>query len=116
MKVTKNDLIKRIAKDEGIPTRTVRKLITALFNDIAGELANDNTITIDSFGSFYINEGKGRTLTNPKDGLKKTYKSIKRIGFKPSGKIKPKNQPDTIEHVFSPLPKGYFEGQEAKMN
>lgn len=108
-KTNKTDLINKISKDESVPIRTVRKVISAFLNDIAKDLQAGHEVMLGGFGTFYVTKSKGRNITNPKTGLKKTYKANYRIGFKPSNSIKPRNEEVTEQQIiYTPLPEDYY--------
>lgn len=92
--INKVELINRVAELTGAGQRTSRKVINTFLEEVAKELQQNNIVMLDSFGKFYTTETKPRTLTTKsyEDSYKNTYSKTYRIGFRPSKKIKQKNQ------------------------
>ncbi len=81
--MTKSDLIQQISKDAGISQSQAGKLVTEVFNQIAGALQKGDEVRITGFGTFRVTETKERTGRNPRTGQPLTIPASKRVTFAP---------------------------------
>lgn len=65
---TKQDLIASVAQYTGLTQSDTRIVVEELLDDIAGALAQEGTIEIRGFGTFYTRVRKPRPARNPKTG------------------------------------------------
>jgi DNA-binding protein HU-beta len=66
--MNKQDLIAKIAKDEGATKAAVGKIVDAFIDGIAKTLKKGDTITFVGFGTFKTSIRKARTARNPRTG------------------------------------------------
>lgn len=65
MRVTQDDFYKRIAKKCDCPNYVAANYVRAVFNEIAGILLNEDSLTIEKFGRFETYRTKARVGTDP---------------------------------------------------
>ena len=88
--ITKNDVLKEIHSNLGIPIIFLKKILNSILEIIANELNTNNKMKISGFGTFKILNKKSRIGRNPKTGKEYEIKSRKTVVFYPSTKIKNK--------------------------
>lgn len=64
--MTKQDIIREIAKKEEIPLNKAKGIVENIFNMITESLENHEKVTISSFGSFGIVDQQPKRFKNPK--------------------------------------------------
>lgn len=64
-KMTKRDLVVRIAAESGLIQNEVADIVQKTLDYIADELAAGRTIELRNFGVFEVKQRKGRTGRNP---------------------------------------------------
>jgi integration host factor subunit alpha len=90
MALTKNDLIKALAKENGHPVNQTVEIIETLLEIIKSKLASGEDILISGFGKFCINEKQERRGRNPATGESMMLKPRRVVTFKCSRKLRDK--------------------------
>lgn len=84
MRVTQDDFYRRIAKKCGCPNYVAANYVRAVFNEIAGILLNEDSLTIEKFGRFETYRTKARLGTDPNTLERKHWDSNRVAKFSPS--------------------------------
>jgi len=86
--ISKNDVIKKIYSNLGIPIIFSGKILDIILNIIIEGLIRDNSVKISGFGTFKLRQKKSRIGRNPMTGKVHEIKSRKVVTFHPSTEIK----------------------------
>lgn len=67
--MTKSELIQRLAeRNPHLYLRDVEKIVTAMFDEISGALADGNRVELRGFGAFSVRHRDARLGRNPRTG------------------------------------------------
>lgn len=64
--VTKKDLAKSLAENDGMTIKKAQETVNFLFDTIANELKSGNDVDLSGFGKFEVKERAARTGINPR--------------------------------------------------
>jgi len=84
----KKDYIERIVQETGIQKKDVTAVVNQLFELMAQDLINQESITITNFGTFDVNKTKPIEVYSPIDGKLLHVEEQLRVHFKTSKYIK----------------------------
>jgi integration host factor subunit alpha len=90
MTLTKNDLIKALAKENGYPVNQTIKIVETLLEIIKFKLASGEDVLISGFGKFCVKEKHERKGRNPATGEDLKIEARRVVTFKCSGKLRDK--------------------------
>jgi integration host factor subunit alpha len=90
MTLTKNDLVKALAKENGYPVNQTIELVETLLEIIKSKLASGDDVLISGFGKFCVKEKRDRRGRNPATGEDMVLRARRVITFKCSGKLRDK--------------------------
>lgn len=79
-----SDLIRKIAAKTGGTLRETKEVLDTFIDIVKTEVDEDKTITLYSFGKFYLATRKATTGKNPKTGKLCNVQSMSCVRFKPS--------------------------------
>jgi integration host factor subunit alpha len=97
MALTKNDLIKALAKENGCPVNQTIEIIETLVEVIKSGLSSGEDVLISGFGKFCVREKRERRGRNPATGESMMMKARRVVTFKWSGRLRAKiNQQEDI--------------------
>ena len=68
MTLTKNDLVKALAKENGYPVNQTIEIVETLLEIIKSRLASGEDVLISGFGKFCVKEKRERRGRNPATG------------------------------------------------
>ena len=68
MTLTKNDLVKALAKENGFPINQSIEIVETLLEIIKSKLASGEDVLISGFGKFCVNKKRERRGRNPATG------------------------------------------------
>ena len=60
--MNKGELVAKIADDLGISQKQVDEVVTALLEEVKGQVAKGEKVTLTGFGTYSKKDRKGRTL------------------------------------------------------
>ncbi len=86
--ITKNTLAKTIFYEIGIPVSIAQDIVDSVFDNITKHAAQDGSVKIPNFGSFYVKEKQqrmGRDLNTLADVV---IDARKVVSFHPSNQLK----------------------------
>ncbi len=83
--MNKSDLIKRLAKSQGLSISKAEEVVNTFFGEIERAFLNSERVEIRGFGSFKVKHYKGYKGRNPKTGEQIDVKP-KRLPFFKVGK------------------------------
>ena len=86
--ITKNDVLKEIHSNLGIPIIFLKKILNSILEIIANELNTNNKMKISGFGTFKILNKKSRIGRNPKTKIEYQIKARKIVTFSPAYSVK----------------------------
>ena len=86
--INKNEVLKKIYYNLGIPTAFSDKIINSILEIIIEGLNESKKVKISGLGTFKILNKKSRVGRNPKTGEKFEIKSRRTVSFYPSNKVK----------------------------
>lgn len=66
--MNKGELVSKISEDLDMTQKQVDEVVTALLEEIKGQVAKGEKITLTGFGTFQKRDRKGRTGRNPRTG------------------------------------------------
>ena len=66
--MNKGELVAKIADEQGMSQKQVDEIVTALLDEIKGQVAKGEKVTITGFGTYSKKDRKGRTGRNPRTG------------------------------------------------
>jgi DNA-binding protein HU-beta len=94
MRMTKTELIKKLADVTGLSQKDVRAVLEALSDSRPGKgvvatvLKQGGKVTISGFGTFFLRERNARQARNPKTGGKVKVPKRRYPAFKPAKTFK----------------------------
>jgi integration host factor subunit alpha len=88
MSLTKDDLIKTLAKENGYSLNQTVDLVKTLLEIIKSTLAPGEDVLISGFGKFCIHKKRERRGRNPSTGEAMTLSARRVVAFKCSGKLR----------------------------
>ena len=86
--ISKNNVLKKIYSDLGIPVAFTGKILELILNIITDGLNKDNIVKISGFVTFKLKKKKSRIGRNPMTGREYEIKSRKVVTFYPSIQVK----------------------------
>lgn len=86
--VRKKDIVKEIAETFHIPTKLSKMIVNFFLNRIIEALDEGEKVTLAGFGTFSIEERKGRMGRNPQTGEKLYIESKRVIHFSVCNSLK----------------------------
>jgi len=97
MSLTKDDIVKALAKGNGYQINQSVELIETLFELIKSKLASGEDVLISGFGKFCVREKRERRGRNPATGESMMLAPRRVVTFKWSGGLRAKiNQQEDI--------------------
>lgn len=66
--MNKGELVAKVADDLGISQKQVDEVVTALLEEVKGQVAKGEKVTLTGFGTYSKKDRKGRTGRNPRTG------------------------------------------------
>ena len=90
MTLTKNDLVKALAKENGYPVNQTIEIVETLLEIIKSKLVLGEDVLISGFGKFCVKENRERRGRNPATGERMRLKSRRVVTFKCSKKLREK--------------------------
>jgi integration host factor subunit alpha len=90
MSLTKNDLVKALAKENGYQINQSVELIETLLDLIKSELASGEDVLISGFGKFCVREKRERRGRNPQTDEFMMLRPRRVVTFKCSRKLRGK--------------------------
>jgi integration host factor subunit alpha len=90
MTLTKNDLVKALANENGYPVNQTIELVETLLEIIKSKLAAGEDVLVSGFGKFCIKEKRERRGRNPATGEDMMLAPRRVVTFKCSGKLRDK--------------------------
>ncbi len=90
MALTKNDLVKALAKENGYPFNQTVELVETLLEIIKSKLASGEDVLISGFGKFRVKEKHERRGRNPATGESMMLAPRRVVTFKWSGRLRDK--------------------------
>jgi nucleoid DNA-binding protein len=82
-KMTKRDIIIKVADESGVRQMDVRKVVQKYFDYVIEGLSKGETVELRNFGVFKIRIRKGRMGRNPRTGEAVPIPEKKVVTFKP---------------------------------
>jgi integration host factor subunit alpha len=97
MTLTKNDLVKALAEENGYPVNQTIEIVETLLEIVKSKLASGEDVLISGFGKFCVKEKHERKGRNPATGENMMIEARRVVTFKCSGQLREKiNQPEDI--------------------
>jgi integration host factor subunit alpha len=94
MTLTKNDLVKALAKENGYPVNQTIEIIETLLEIIKSKLASGEDVLISGFGKFCVHKKRERRGRNPWTGQDMKLVARRVVTFKCSRRLRDKiNKP-----------------------
>jgi integration host factor subunit alpha len=90
MALTKNDLAKALAKENGYPVNQTIEIIETLLELIKSKLASGEDVLISGFGKFCVHKKLRRRGRNPATGEDMVLDARRVVTFKCSRKLRDK--------------------------
>jgi integration host factor subunit alpha len=90
MALTKNDLVKALAKENGYPVNQTIEIVETLLEIIKSKLASGEDVLISGFGKFCVKEKRERRGRNPATGEDMKLEARRVVTFKCSGQLRDK--------------------------
>jgi len=84
------DLAKGVASASGTSEAEAKKVITAVFDQIAGAAAKGEEVSISGFGKFAVKDRPERQGRNPATGEAMTIAASKKVSFTAAKGLKDK--------------------------
>ena len=88
--ISKNDILRQIYENLGIPNAYSSKILEHILKLIIDGLNEKNIVKISGFGTFKLKSKKSRVGRNPMNGKLYEIKSRKVVSFYPSLNVKNK--------------------------
>jgi integration host factor subunit alpha len=88
MTLTKNDLVKALAKENGYPVNQTIEVVETLLEIIKSKLASGEDVLISGFGKFCVKEKRERRGRNPATGEDMILESRRVVTFKWSRQLR----------------------------
>lgn len=86
--MNKSELIEAIAQEADISKAAAQKALDATTNAVTNALKQGDTVTLVSFGTFYVGERAERQGRNPKTGEPLTIAAAKTLKFRAGKALK----------------------------
>ncbi len=86
--ITKNSLAKAILYETGIPISIAQAVLDSIFENIISYAANDGSVKIPKFGSFYTKNKQARVGRNLNTQTSVIINARKVVSFQPSNQLK----------------------------
>lgn len=86
--LTKNNIIRDIAKAHGTSQDAVRSTVDAFLDTIVQALDDDAKVSLPAFGTFEPRHRAARKGRNPQTGETVEVAASKGVGFKPAANVK----------------------------
>jgi integration host factor subunit alpha len=90
MSLTKDDIVKALAKETGYLLNQSAEIFETLLELIKSKLASGVDVLISGFGKFYVNEKRERKGRNPATGEDLILSPRRVVTFKCSGLLRDK--------------------------
>jgi integration host factor subunit alpha len=90
MTLTKNDLVKSLAKENGFEKKQSLKIVETLLEIIKSKLSSGEDVLISGFGKFCVNEKRERRGRNPATGESILLKPRRVVTFRCSRQLRAK--------------------------
>jgi integration host factor subunit alpha len=90
MTLTKNDLVKALAKENGFQKKQSIEIVETLLEIIKSSLSSGDDVLISGFGKFSVREKRARRGRNPATGEDMKLAARRVVTFKCSGKLRDK--------------------------
>ena len=90
MTLTKSDLVKALAKENGYPVNQTIEVVETLLEIIKFKLASGEDVLISGFGKFCVKEKRERKGRNPATGEDLKIEARRVVTFKCSGRLRDK--------------------------
>jgi nucleoid DNA-binding protein len=86
--MNKRNLVKKLAKKQGIPSSRANEMLGLALDLIVNELAAGKSVSISGFGSFVLSKRKSGVGFNPHTKEKISLKEVLTVKFRPSKELK----------------------------
>ena len=90
MTLTKNDLVKALAKENGYPVNQTIEIVETLLEIIKSKLASGEDVLVSGFGKFCVHKKRERRGRNPATGKDVKLEARRVVTFKCSRKLREK--------------------------
>ena len=90
MALTKDDLVKTLAKENGFQKKQSIKIVETMLEIIKSKLASGEDVLVSGFGKFCVKEKRERRGRNPATGEDMMMKARRVVTFKCSGQLRDK--------------------------
>ena len=90
MTLTKSDLVKALAKENGYPVNQTIEIVETLLGIIKSSLSSGDDVLISGFGKFCVKEKRERRGRNPATGEDLKIEARRVVTFKCSGRLRDK--------------------------
>ena len=90
MALTKNDLVKALAKENGYSVNQTIEIVETLLEIIKSKLVSGEDVLISGFGKFCVKEKRERKWRNSATGEDIKLEARRVVTFKCSGKLRDK--------------------------
>ena len=90
MTLTKNDLVKALAEENGYPVNQTIQIVETLLEIIKSKLASGEDVLVSGFGKFCVKEKRERRGRNPATGEDIMLAPRRVVTFKCSGELRDK--------------------------
>jgi integration host factor subunit alpha len=90
MALTKNDLVKTLAKENGFEKKRSLEIVENLLEIIKSKLASGEDVLISGFGKFCVREKRERKGRNPQTNEFMMLRQRRVVTFNCSGKLRDK--------------------------
>jgi integration host factor subunit alpha len=90
MTLTKDDIVKTLAKENGFLKKRSIEIVETMLEIIKSSLASGEDVLISGFGKFCVNEKRQRRGRNPATGEDMMLEARRVVTFKCSGQLKKK--------------------------
>ncbi|MBI5581142.1 MAG: integration host factor subunit alpha [Deltaproteobacteria bacterium] len=90
MSLTKDDIVKALAKENGYPVNQSAELIETLIERIKSSLASGDDVLISGFGKFCVKEKNQRRGRNPATGEDMMLEGRRVVTFRCSRQLRVK--------------------------
>ena len=90
MTLTKNDLVKALAKENGYPVNHIIEIVETLLEIIKSRLSSGEDVLISGFGKFCVKEKRDRRGRNPATGEDMKLEARRVVTFRCSRQLRDK--------------------------
>jgi len=90
MTLTKNDLVKALAKENGFEKKRSLEIVETLLDIIKSSLTSGDDVLISSFGKFCVKEKRERRGRNPATGEDMKLEARRVVTFRCSRQLRDK--------------------------